>query len=68
VTKPSVYAVMTATIEVYVQPSNCQETFEQMFQAAQREAKDKLARINTHAGIRVVGEPEFKYATVREAK
>jgi hypothetical protein len=64
VTKPTVYAVMKATIEIPVQSSSAGETFDEMFKAAKREAEDTL-RDNLPSGLRVVGQVEFSHAIVK---
>jgi hypothetical protein len=64
VNKPSVYAVMKASIEIQVQPSSAGETFDEMFKAAKREAEDKLRRLLSD-GVRVVGQVEFSHAIVK---
>lgn len=63
--KPTVYAVMKATIEIPVQPSSSAETFAQMHEAAKREAEAKLNHLLLSEGVRLVGSVEFSHAIVK---
>ncbi len=62
--KPSVYAVMKVTIEIPVRASSPAETFEQMHQAAQREAEGAL-RNRLPNDMHVVGKVEFSHAIIK---
>jgi hypothetical protein len=66
-TRPTVYAVMKATIEVHVRSSSAEETLEQMHAVAKREAEDIL-RNSKMEGIRVIGAVEFSHAVIKESK
>lgn len=64
--KPTVYAVMRCTIEIPVQPSSADETFEQMHKAALREAEGIVRRLSgEERKFRLVGQVEFSHAVVR---
>lgn len=63
--KPTVYAVVTATIEVRVQPSSCEEKLIDLYRVAEREAAEML-QVGLPQGMRVVGEPKFSHAVVKE--
>lgn len=64
--KPTVYAVMKATVEIPVRSSMSGETFEQMYEAAKHEAEGILR--NSLKDVRVVGAIEFSHAVVKEMK
>ena len=61
--RPTVYAVMKATIEIPVRSSGSGETFEQMHDAAKREAEGVLR--NALKDVRVIGAVEFSHAVVK---
>lgn len=61
---PTVMAVMKVTIEIPVRASSVKETFEQMHNAAKREAEGIL-RNKLPDGIRVIGPVEFSHAIVK---
>lgn len=63
--KPTVLAVMQVVIEVPVRPSSASETFEQMHEAAKREAEGAL-RNRLPSDMRIVGPVTFSHATVKE--
>lgn len=62
--KPTVYAVMKATIEIPVRASGSGETLEQMHEAAKREAEGIL-RNSLPKGFTVKCGVEFSYAVIR---
>ena len=62
--KPTVFAVMTATIEISVRSSESGETFEQMHDVAKREAEGIL-RNRLPPGCRVIGSVKFSHAVVK---
>lgn len=62
--KPTVYAVMKATIEIPVRASESGETLEQMHEAAKREAEGIL-RNRMPDDVRVIGRVEFSHAIVK---
>lgn len=64
-TKPTVFAVMQCTIEIPVQPSSINETFERMYEAAKREAEGILSH-KLGSEFKVVGPVEFKRAVIKE--
>lgn len=64
---PTVYAVMTATIEIRVRPSSGAETLEQMHEASKREAEGIL-RNKLPEGIAVVGPVTFSHAIIKGDK
>jgi len=64
VSRPTVFAVMKATIEIPVRCSEAGETLEQMHQAAQREAEGIL-RNSLPKDFRVVSGVEFSHAVVK---
>lgn len=66
--KQTVYAVMQVTVEIPVQPSSADETFAQMFDAAKREADDILRTHLSLSHFKVVGEPTFIRAVVKDTK
>lgn len=61
--RPTVFAVMKATIEIPVRSSQSGETFEQMHDAAKHEAEGILR--NSLKEVRVIGAVEFSHAVVR---
>lgn len=63
----TVYAVMTATVEVMLRPSNGSETFDEMLVVATSEAKTILQNIGDKysQNIRFVGEPILKHVLVK---
>lgn len=63
--KPTVYAVMKATIEIPVRGSSPAESFEQMYRAAKSEAEDLLRTKLQGTGCRVIGNVEFAHAVVK---
>lgn len=62
--KPTVYAVMKATIEIPVRGSSPAESFEQMYRAAKSEAEDLLRHKLSGTGVRVC-ELQFSHAVVK---
>lgn len=61
--RPTVCAVMKATIEIPLRSSSPGETFEQMHEMAMREAEGNL-RLMLKDGCRIVGKVEFSHAVV----
>jgi hypothetical protein len=66
--RPTVCAVMTVTIEIPVRASGAGETFEQMHNAAKSEAEGILRNSLPADKFRVVGPVTFSHATVKEFK
>ena len=60
----TVFAVMTATIEIPVRASSSGETLQQMHDAAQREAEGIL-RNKLPPEFRVIGKVKFSHAIVK---
>lgn len=61
--QPSVHAVCTCQIKIFVRASNSGETLQQMYDAAQREAEGIL-RNNLPNNIQVQGAVTFLHAVV----
>jgi hypothetical protein len=62
--RPTVFAVMKATIEIPVRSSESGETFEQMHTAAKMEAEGILRNLLT-TNVRVIGDVKFLHAVVK---
>lgn len=64
VTQSTVYAVVTATIEIPVRGSSPKETLEELQRISVKEA-ESILRKHLSPNFRVVGKPEFSHAMVR---
>tara|TARA_R110000851_G_scaffold109213_1_gene231372 strand:- start:1349 stop:1540 length:192 start_codon:yes stop_codon:yes gene_type:complete len=61
---PSVYAVMSATIEVPIRTSSVKETLEELHQASKKEAEEVL-RNRLPKDFKVIGSIKFSHAVVK---
>lgn len=66
-TQSTVHAVMTVTIEIFVRASQPSETLAELERVSIKEAEGIL-RNQLPKEFRVIGKPEFSYATVRRSK
>lgn len=63
-TDTTVYAVVKATIEIPVRNSRSNETLEELYRVAVKEAAD-IVRLEMSDKIRIVGDLEFSHAVVK---
>lgn len=64
--RPTVFAVMRAAIEIPVQTSGAGETLEQLYEAAKNDAEG-IIRCKLPNQFRLIGKVEFSHAVIKES-